>query len=70
MNNNIIRCSKCNKELIAEETESHESKCHLITVKEIPVLFFFTQKNGDGKDIIIAKGHDGILYRLVKTMTR
>jgi hypothetical protein len=66
--NNIARCSKCNKEFIAEEIETHEKEC-IITVKEIPISFFFV-KNKQNREIIIAKGKDdGILYRLVKTST-
>jgi hypothetical protein len=62
--NNISRCSKCNKEFIGEELQTHEKEC-IITVKEIPISFFFV-KNRQNREIIIAKGNDGILYRLVK----
>jgi hypothetical protein len=40
----------------------------LVSVKQIPVVFFYTLKKEKGEEeIVIAKGYDGILYRLVKS---
>ena len=60
---NIMYCSACKKKYIAEESKNHEN-C-LIGVKEIPISYSFTSEE-KGKSIIIARGLDGILYRLVK----
>jgi hypothetical protein len=59
----IVRCPKCKKDFIAEEMESHEC---LVSVKQIPVVYFFTLKD-EREEIVIAKGYDGILYCLVKS---
>ncbi|MFZ0515236.1 MAG: hypothetical protein WAM14_26805 [Candidatus Nitrosopolaris sp.] len=60
---NIMYCSGCKKQYIAEESKDHEN-C-LIGVREIPISYCFTSED-NGKRIIIARGLDGILYRLVK----
>jgi hypothetical protein len=65
---NISRCSKCNKEFIAEEIKSHEEQC-INQVREIPISFYFI-KNKQNREIIVAKGRDdGMLYRLVKKLS-
>lgn len=67
-NNGIVRCPKCKKDLIAEEAGLHEC---LASVKEIPVVFFYTlKKEKEGQEIVIAKGLDGVLYHLVKSINR
>jgi hypothetical protein len=59
---NVVRCPECRKELIAEEKRAH--KCYG-TVKEIPISFFYILTR-HGTKIIMCKGLDGILYRLVQ----
>lgn len=42
----------------------------LASVKNIPVVFFYTVKKkrrGRRREIAIAKGYEGVLYRLVKS---
>jgi|SRR5215203_3281754 len=59
----IVRCPKCKKDFIAEEMESPG---RLDSVKQIPVVYFFTLRD-EREEIIIAKGYDGVLCRLVKS---
>jgi hypothetical protein len=60
---NIMYCFRCKKQYIAEESKDHEN-C-IFGVKEIPIYYSFTTED-NGKKIIIARGVDGLLYRLVK----
>ena len=63
---NVGRCAKCNRFLIAENESDHDCFPAFKGVKEIPVLYWFeTEETG----MIIAKAWNGILYRLVKTLS-
>ena len=60
---NITRCTRCKKTFIAEEMEAHKD-C-FVGVKQIPIVYYYTLTKED-KEIVMAKGKDGIMYRLVK----
>ena len=60
---NVIRCPNCRIELIAEEKKDH--RCYGV-VKEIPISYSCTLWK-EGRNIIICKGLDGVLYKLVQT---
>ena len=64
MPENIIKCERCGDYLSAKFLDTHICDIAFKGVKEIPIIFFFERKVDD-RTIIIAKGLDGILYRLV-----
>ena len=66
-NDYMERCPYCKKYLLANQIEQHVCDAPLQDVREIPILFDYETSNGDGERIIVARGYDGVLYRLVKT---
>jgi len=60
------QCPYCKKYLLASQIEQHVCNAPLLDVKEIPVLFSCQTTNDNGEKVIIARGYDGVLYRLVK----
>jgi hypothetical protein len=56
----------CKKDFIVEERESHDG-CLASVKQQISVVYFFTLKDERG-EMVIAKGYDGSLYRLVKSL--
>jgi hypothetical protein len=64
---NLIKCPNCSKILIGEEYEDHTTRC-ISKVKEIPVTYIVKIDKPD-KRIYLARGVDGILYRLVKVLS-
>lgn len=65
---NIIRCQRCEKNFILEEFSGHDCHPYFKDVQSILIDYYFVapkiDKNGD--KVIIVKGLNGILYRLVK----
>jgi LYAR-type C2HC zinc finger len=64
---NLIKCTNCSKMFIGEEYQEHQTKC-VSKVKEIAITFLVQVDKSD-KQVFIAKGLDGILYRLVKVLS-
>ena len=60
---NVGRCPKCGAFLVAENYETHRCRTP-IDVREIDVDYYFETDSGQGR-ILIAKGLDGVLYRLI-----
>jgi hypothetical protein len=63
LSGNVGRCSRCKKNLIREEFDNHVCNPPL-QVREIRVNYWWLDKTDDGRPLIIAKGLEGILYRL------
>lgn len=59
------QCPYCKKYLLASQIKQHICNTPLLDVKEIPVLFSYETSNDDGEKVIMARGFDGVLYRLV-----
>lgn len=66
MENDLVRCNRCGKSMITEEYDQH--LCTPITrgYKTIEIDYFGVTKDRFGRQTVIAKGLDGILYTLVK----
>jgi hypothetical protein len=58
------KCQYCGKYMTAEQVESHKCDFPFKDVKEIPIMYHSEVQNEKGETIIIARGFDGILYRL------
>ena len=63
--NNIVMCLRCQRTYVSEEYDHHICSPNLINVKEIMVDYYSETKNEYGDQLILAKGLDGVLYRLV-----
>jgi hypothetical protein len=68
--NNIIKCQYCGGIFSAEFFDSHICIPTLKGTAEIPVKYYYESKPLNKEPVIIAKGHDGILYRLVLTKVK
>jgi hypothetical protein len=66
-NDYMERCPYCKQYLLASQIKQHVCNAPLIDVREIPVLFSYETSDINGERVIIARGYDGVLYRLVKT---
>ena len=65
--NNIQKCSRCKKTLIEEEFSIHVCTPTIIERKDILIDYCIEVKNNENGDrVFLAKGLDGILYRLIK----
>jgi hypothetical protein len=62
------RCPYCKKYLLASQIRSHICDASLLGVKEIPVVFFCETTDQKGNKLVLARGYDGFLYRLVKCL--
>lgn len=60
------QCPYCKKFLLANQIKQHNCNSILTEVKEIPVMFSYETTDGHGKRVTIARGYDGVLYRLVR----
>jgi hypothetical protein len=60
------RCPFCREYLLYNQIKNHVCKTPLITVKEIPVVFSYNTTDDNGYKVTIARGFDGILYRLLR----
>lgn len=62
-----LKCDRCNKSLIEEEFSNHVCTPRLTKTQEIGIDYIFTGKTDQNGDIVhIAKGLNGIMYRLVQ----
>lgn len=64
----LIECTRCKKRMFYEEYADHVCTAVLNYVREIKVDYWWLSKTD--KNLIIAKGLDGVLYRLVKNKRR
>ena len=64
--NDFIKCPRCKNTLINEEFEGHICNPLLQGFKEIPISYIVETKDASGSQTYLAKGLDGILYKLVK----
>jgi len=60
------KCPWCHKYVLQSQTDKHICDAPFLDVKEIPVLFSYITTDRKGNKVTIARGYDGILYRLVK----
>jgi len=60
------QCPYCKQYVLESQKSEHKCKREFNSVKEIPVVFFYETQTEQGLPLIIARGFDGILYRLVK----
>jgi len=60
----IEKCPYCGKYMTAEQAESHVCASPFNDVKEIPILYLSKVEKQNGDTIFLARGRDGILYRL------
>ncbi len=68
---NVGRCPKCNKVLIAEQYGDHvctrsPRKTPLKGAKTIAIDHYFETQTDNGDTVLIARGLDGFFYRLVR----
>jgi hypothetical protein len=60
----ICRCSRCGKILINEEFEGHNCSPRAIASKSILLDYYTVSKDQQGREVIIAKDMNGIIYTL------
>jgi len=60
------KCPYCGKYLLAKQVRTHVCDLPFADVREIPVVFFYETMSDKGDKLVMARGYDGILYRLVK----
>lgn len=70
MHNNIIKCNRCGEFISSEFGDTHICTIPLKDIKEIFIDYFYETKTAKKDTIIIAKGLDGILYRLIVSKTK
>jgi len=63
----IEKCPYCSQFLTAEQAESHVCDVPLKGITQIPIMYLSEVKEENGDVIFLARGYDGILYRLCKT---
>ena len=65
--NNTVSCERCKKQFIDEELDSHFCTPKTTKAQEIGIDFILKgELNENGDTVHIAKGLNGILYRLVE----
>lgn len=64
---NIKKCDRCKKDLIEEEFSTHDCHISFKDMENIIIDYYFEAPHNDenGDKVIIAKGLDGIIRRLV-----
>ena len=63
---NIIKCRRCRKTFIIEEYDNHVCTPILTDVKEIMIDYYFKARSNNNDIVIMVKGLDGTLYRMVE----
>jgi len=63
---NIFKCGRCRDTFIEEEYDKHACTPTLKDVQKIEFDYYYVMKNGIGKETIVIKGMDGILYEFVR----
>ena len=67
--NNTVNCERCKKQFIEEEFENHFCSPRSTQVQEIGIDYIFKGETNENGDLVhIAKGLNGILYRLVECL--
>ena len=65
--NKTVKCERCNKQFIDEEFSDHLCTPETIKAQEIGIDYILAPElNENGDKVHIAKGLNGILYRLVE----
>ena len=62
----VEKCPRCGKYMTAEQAEHHICTSPLIDVKEIAIMYHYEACDKNGNTLIVARGYDGVLYRLRK----
>ncbi len=63
----FIRCKRCSKNFIFEEYDEHICDINFKGIKEIGIDYHFEGGRDKNNDLVfMAKGLDGMIYRLVK----
>ena len=63
----FIKCKRCSKNFIFEEYDEHVCDIDFKGIREIGIDYHFDGGKDENNDqIFIAKGLDGMIYRLVK----
>lgn len=65
--NNVVKCARCNKVLIAESFQHHACIVSYVGSKDIEVETFGKYIDEDGREVVVAYGIDGITYRFYQT---
>lgn len=60
----LERCPYCKRFMTAEQAKHHVCNSPLIDVKEVDILYHYMSHNEDGDTLIVARGLDGVLYKL------
>lgn len=63
--NDLVKCSRCKKTLIAESFREHNCSTPTRDVRTIMIDFHTTTKDEMGREVILAQAMDGTLLRLV-----
>lgn len=64
---NLTKCPRCNKHLIAEEFNEHECNTPFLGIIELGIRFWYEVERDTNDDrVFMVKGIDGILYRLIQ----
>ena len=63
--NDLVKCSRCRKTLIAESFRDHDCSSTYRDVKTIIIDFHTKTKDEFGREMILAKTMDGTMLRLV-----
>ncbi len=64
---NLVTCPRCGLDLIAEEYNDHNCSQKIKDVIKMGIQFWYDGGKDDNDDnVLIVKGVDGILYRLVQ----
>jgi hypothetical protein len=64
--NDIFKCNRCKRILIAEEFEKHKCTPKLESVISIDFDYYYITKDKMDREEIVIKGMDGNLYSFVK----
>jgi hypothetical protein len=64
--NNTFRCDRCKKVMIGEEYDSHLCTPIPVDAKTIYIDYYHIIKDQLGRTVILTKGLNGIIYRLIK----
>ena len=60
----LERCPYCKRFMTPEQAKDHICNSPLIDVKEIAIIYHFETCDKNGDTLIIARGLDGVLYKL------
>jgi len=58
------RCPYCGEDVKSYMDTNHVCYPRFSGFKEIEIMYWFNEKEEDGVEVVLARGWDGILYRL------